>query len=132
MPPSRHRGSKASAPQSERRGFIGAYGLFWNVDDVSWSGRRSEHGQPFRLLGRLGKQRPGLQVCDFQSQRGIYVLHDDYAPTTLAGLVRNSNLGNRLRRHRGGSARREVASLLLVRLPPCATQGSIRMTGAAF
>lgn len=84
--------------QNQRRGFIYAFGLFWNADEVSWSGRRGEHEQPFRLLGRLGKQRPFLQVCDFQYQRGIYVLHDDYGPYYV-GLVRNGNLGTRLRSH---------------------------------
>ena len=95
--PSPRRGARALAPRKGRRGFIYAYGLFWNADEVSWS-PRGEHGQPFRLLGRHGKQRPSLQVCDFRDQRGIYVLHDDYGPYYV-GLVRKGNLGNRLRTH---------------------------------
>ena len=64
---------------------------------MSWS-QRGEHGQPFRLLGRLGKQGNRLQVCDFRYQQGIYVLHDDYGPYYV-GLVRRGYLGSRLRTH---------------------------------
>lgn len=52
----------------------------------------------FRLLGRLGHNRPSLQVCDFRAQRGIYVLYDDYGPYYV-GFSRDQTIGNRLRIH---------------------------------
>src|SRR4051794_19695110 len=61
----------------DRRGFIHSYGLFWSADEINWF-RSSDSRDRFRMLGRLGKQRPTLQVCDFRFQRGIYVLYDDY------------------------------------------------------
>jgi hypothetical protein len=71
--------------------------LFWNADEVNWS-RRDGNG-PFRLLGKVGNKWPGLQVCDFREQRGIYVLYDNYGPYYV-GLTRTSPIGNRLRTHR--------------------------------
>jgi hypothetical protein len=95
MPPTKQRPRNTDR---QRRGFIHAYGLFWDVGEVIWfpSGRGSR-GQ-FRLLGRVGGHRGNLQVCDFRAQRGIYVLYDDYGPYYV-GLTRTTPIGNRLRQH---------------------------------
>jgi hypothetical protein len=80
------------------RGFIRCYGLFWSADEVDWypgGGNRER----FRILGRIGQQRGKLQVCDFRTVRGIYVLYDDYGPYYV-GLARDQGIGGRLRRHR--------------------------------
>jgi len=82
--------------RDSRKGFIHCYGLFWSVDEV-WP--EGERGAPFRLLGKLGQRAPGLQVCDFRDQRGIYVLYDEYGPHYV-GLTREQPLGNRLADHR--------------------------------
>lgn len=75
-----------------RPGFIQCYGLFWDVDETEWSGRQ------FRLLGRCGKQRGSLRVCDFRNQVGLYVLYDHYGPYYV-GLTRKQPLGVRIRHH---------------------------------
>jgi hypothetical protein len=98
MPPARP-GSRSRDKQ--RRGFIHSYGLFWSADEINWF-RNSERRDRFRMLGRLGKRWPSLQVCDFRFQRGIYVLYDDYGPYYV-GLTRVGTLGNRLKQHRTDS-----------------------------
>lgn len=92
MPPSRRRGA------NQRRGFIRCYGLFWGADEIDWFPGAGRAGQ-FRLLGRLGTNRPNLKVCDFRPQTGIYVLYDDYGPYYV-GLTRETPIGDRLRQHR--------------------------------
>lgn len=86
------------------RGFIHSYGLFWSADEVPWFRRESESREQYRLFGRLGTRGPRLQVCDFRSQRGIYVLYDDYGPYYV-GLTRVGTLGNRLKQHRSDQHR---------------------------
>jgi hypothetical protein len=81
-----------------RRGFIRGYGLFWNADEIEWS-PGSGNARSYRLLGRVGKNRGAVAVCDFRAQRGIYVLYDDYGPYYV-GLARDQDIGNRLRSHR--------------------------------
>jgi hypothetical protein len=99
MSPSTRRGpSRRRTPQIGRSGFIHAFGLFWNADEIDWSPGAGRDGQ-FRMLGRVGSARPRLRVCDFRPQRGIYILYDDYGPYYV-GLVRDQPLGNRLRTHR--------------------------------
>ena len=94
MPPSRRR--RTPEAMRGRRGFIHAYGLFWSAKDgATWTARLGERS---RLLGRIGSISPNLQVCDFWSQRGIYVLYDHYGPYYV-GLTRETTLGGRLRRH---------------------------------
>jgi hypothetical protein len=73
-------------------GFIQCYGLFWDVDEVAWSGRE------FRLLGRRGSSGANLRVADFRNQIGIYVLYDNYGPYYV-GLTRRQPLGNRIKAH---------------------------------
>lgn len=87
----------AVEPQKRRRGFIRAYGLFWSADEVDWTPGSGNRGA-YRLLGRVGANRPTVMVCDFRTQRGIYVLYDDYGPYYV-GLARDQPIGNRLRSH---------------------------------
>jgi hypothetical protein len=76
---------------------ITSYGLFWRRDVISWepgSGNRDS----FRLLGRLGANRPSIKIADFRHQQGIYILFDDYGPSYV-GLTRKQGLGKRLKDH---------------------------------
>ncbi|MDO5605364.1 MAG: hypothetical protein Q4G25_09425 [Paracoccus sp. (in: a-proteobacteria)] len=76
---------------------VTSYGLFWRADEIEWfpgQGSRNE----FRLLGRIGKNRPGLRVADFRYQQGIYILFDLYGPAYV-GLAKGERLGARLRDH---------------------------------
>lgn len=82
---------------TQRRGFIHAYGLFWSADEIDWAPGAGNRGA-YRILGRIGQNRPTVQVCDFRRQRGIYVLYDDYGPYYV-GLARDQAIGNRLRTH---------------------------------
>ena len=85
------------ADRTRRRGFIRCYGLFWSADEVQWTpGRGQRHA--YRLLGRIGQYRGKLEVCDFRTQRGIYVLYDHYGPYYV-GLARDQAIGGRLRSH---------------------------------
>jgi hypothetical protein len=74
-----------------------SFGLFWRADEIDWfpgQGKKKE----FRLLGRIGKNRPGLKVADFRRQQGIYILFDEYGPAYV-GLAKGDRLGARLREH---------------------------------
>jgi len=76
---------------------VTSYGLFWRTDQITWfpgQGNRDE----FRLLGRMGKNRPNIRVADFRSQQGIYILFDAYGPAYV-GLAKGDRLGARLREH---------------------------------
>jgi hypothetical protein len=75
---------------------IGAYGLFWQLDEVNWfPGHRHE----WQMLGKIGKNVGKLRVCDFRAARGFYVLFDDYGASYI-GLARGQQgLGQRLRSH---------------------------------
>lgn len=78
---------------------VTSYGLFWRADEIEWfpgQGNRKE----FRLLGRVGKNRPGIRVADFRRQQGIYILFDEYGPAYV-GLAKGERLGARLRDHHG-------------------------------
>lgn len=79
------------------KGFVRCYGMFWDREEVEWAPGAGNAGQ-FRLLGRVGKIRPKLQLCDFRTQRGIYVLYDDHG-ARYVGLARSQDIGNRLRDH---------------------------------
>lgn len=78
-------------------GFIRCYGMFWDRSEVEWSPGSGNRHQ-FRLLGRVGKVSPKLQICDFRTQRGIYVLYDDHG-ARYVGLARGQDIGKRLREH---------------------------------
>jgi hypothetical protein len=78
-------------------GIFHAYGLFWRLDEINWTpgkGKRRE----FRLLGRRGKNVPGLLVADFRKQQGIYILYGNLGPHYV-GLTRKQTLGKRLKDH---------------------------------
>jgi hypothetical protein len=79
------------------KGFIRCYGMFWDREEVEWAPGAGNAGQ-YRLLGRIGKVKPRLQLCDFRSQRGIYVMYDDHG-ARYVGLARGQDIGNRLRTH---------------------------------
>lgn len=76
---------------------IKAYGLFWQVDEVDWSPGKGNK-DAFRLLGRIGSNYPGVRVCDFRTQRGIYILYGNYGPYYV-GLTRKQAIGKRLKDH---------------------------------
>jgi len=54
---------------TRRRGFIRCFGLFWSADEVNWEPGTGNLGA-FRLLGRVGQNRPTVAVCDFQAAEG--------------------------------------------------------------
>lgn len=70
--------------------------MFWQRDEVNWSPGAGNAGA-YRLLGRRNQNLPALQLCDFRTQAGIYVLYDDYGPYYV-GLAKTA-IGNRLRDH---------------------------------
>lgn len=79
---------------------ITSYGLFWRSEEIKWfpgQGRANE----FRLLGRVGMNRPKIRVVDFRRQQGIYILFDEYGPAYvgLAAGAKGDRLGERLREH---------------------------------
>lgn len=77
---------------------IRAYGLFWRADEIEWfpgGGNRDR----YMLLGRRGKNQPGLQLADFRRQSGLYILYSNYGPYYV-GLAREQSMGGRLKRHR--------------------------------
>jgi hypothetical protein len=76
---------------------IHAYGLFWKADEIVWHPGAGNAGE-FRLLGRRGRNRNTLQMADFRSQTGIYILYGNYGPH-YAGLTRQRNFGKRLKDH---------------------------------
>lgn len=79
-------------------GFIRAYGLFWDRDQVDWTGEDS--GGRLELLGRRHENRPALQVVNLWDQRGIYILYNDYGPYYVGKTLGDSLcLGARLRHH---------------------------------
>lgn len=86
-----------AANRSRKKGFIRAYGEFWDRSEVSWAPGRGVPNE-FRLLGRVGTRHPKLEVCDFRQQRGIYILHDDYG-AYYVGLAIDRDIGLRLRDH---------------------------------
>jgi hypothetical protein len=75
---------------------ITSYGLFWRADEINWRPGRGTSG--FRLLGRRGVNRPGIEVTDFRQQRGLYVLYGNYGPYYV-GLTQKQDLGRRLKQH---------------------------------
>lgn len=76
---------------------VTSYGLFWRAAEIEWSPGKGNKNE-FRLLGRIGKNRPGLRIADFRRQQGIYILFDEYGPAYV-GLAKGDRLGARLREH---------------------------------
>lgn len=76
---------------------IHAYGVFWRADEVVWwPGSGVRHG--FELLGRRGKTAGTLQLADFRTQHGLYVMYNDWG-SYYVGLALQSTIGRRLRAH---------------------------------
>ena len=76
---------------------IRSFGLFWRASEIDWNPGKGNKGE-FRLLGRQGINKPGLQLADFRQQQGIYVLYGNYGPYYV-GLTRKQGLGKRLKDH---------------------------------
>lgn len=74
---------------------IRAYGLFWSADEVEWYPGGGNKGR-YMLLGRQGERRPKLQLADFRTQSGLYILYGDYGPYYVGKADR---LGRRLKQH---------------------------------
>ncbi|MFM5895218.1 MAG: GIY-YIG nuclease family protein [Novosphingobium sp.] len=74
-----------------------SFGLFWRRDEIDWQPGRGNR-DVFRLIGRVGKNRGSIRLCDFRKQQGIYVLYDEYGPC-YTGLTRTQGLGKRLKDH---------------------------------
>lgn len=76
---------------------VKSYGLFWRADAIDWFPGHGNRNS-FRLLGRIGKNRPSIKVADFRRQQGIYILYDQYGPAYV-GLAKGDRLGARLKDH---------------------------------
>lgn|GEM_PF-1159383 len=76
---------------------VGAFGEFWERDEVEWTPGR---GRSWQMLGCLDRQNAGaIGVADFRAARGIYILFDDHG-TTYVGMARGKQgLGDRLSKH---------------------------------
>jgi len=77
--------------------FIKNFGQFWRADEVEWFPGSGTKGA-FRLLGRQGKNFPGLRLADFRHQQGIYILYSNHGPY-YTGLTTKQGLGKRLQDH---------------------------------
>lgn len=75
---------------------IGAYGMFWDRDEVDWT---PGSGQSWQLLGRVGSRRGKLRICDFRTARGFYMLFNDYEATYVGLAKGKQGLGARLIKH---------------------------------
>ena len=77
--------------------FIKNFGQFWRADEVNWFPGQGNRNS-FRLLGRRGKNNPGLRLTDFRYQQGIYILYANHGPY-YTGLTTEQGLGKRLQDH---------------------------------
>lgn len=95
-------GSSFKKQATSSAGFIRAYGLFWDRDQVDWTG--ADSAGRLELLGRRNKNRPALQVVNSWEQRGIYVLYNNFGPYYVGKTLGDSLcLGARLRHHALGT-----------------------------
>lgn len=69
-------------------GIINSYGIYWNRDLIHWKS----------YPNLLGVQTQGALEVNFQSQIGIYLLHDA-RETIYVGQAIKQSLGERLRQH---------------------------------
>ena len=76
---------------------VTSYGLFWRESEIEWNPGQGSRNS-FRLLGRIGSNRPKIRVADFRYQNGIYILFDEYGPAYV-GLTRAQGIGKRLKDH---------------------------------
>lgn len=75
------------APQDSETGALRAFGMFWQRDQVVWSGKP-------KLFGR---QQIGASVVNFSEQVGVYLLHDRDRAIYVGRA--SDNLFSRLRAH---------------------------------
>jgi hypothetical protein len=75
---------------------IGAYGMFWQTDEVNWT---PGAGRSWQLLGRRGSNVNALRVCDFRAARGFYILFDDYGATYVGLALGTEGIASRLVKH---------------------------------
>ena len=67
---------------------IMAFGMFWERDLVTWTGKPAI----------LGCQQPGAEAVDMAEQTGIYLLHD-FREILYVGRALKATLGSRLHAH---------------------------------
>lgn len=75
---------------------IGAYGMFWQTNEVNWT---PGLGKSWQLLGRRGSNANALRVCDFRAARGFYILFDDYGATYVGLALGSQGIAARLVKH---------------------------------
>jgi hypothetical protein len=80
---------QATSPdeQKDETGFVNAFGMYWQRDNVLWAAKP-------RLLGQ---QQLGSPV-DFCQQKGVYLLHDG-SKVVYVGRTTDQPLGLRLKQH---------------------------------
>ncbi len=76
------------AESTNKNGIINSYGIYWNRELVHWKTNPN----------LLGIQTQGALEVNFQSQIGIYLLHDA-RETIYVGQAIKQTLGERLRQH---------------------------------
>jgi hypothetical protein len=72
---------------------IGAYGQFWERNQVDWGTYK------WRLLGRQGVNTGTLKIADFRSARGVYVLYNELGVYYVGLASEKQGLGGRLKDH---------------------------------
>ena len=72
---------------------IGAYGRFWERDQVDWGSRS------WQLLGRQGLNQGTLQIADFRRARGVYVLYNEVGVYYVGLASGDQGIGGRLKNH---------------------------------
>ncbi len=80
----------ADAPgvPSHAAGFIQAFGMYWQRNQVDWKNQPSLHGN----------QQRGAQNVDFGGQKGVYLLHDG-RHVVYVGRTTDQTMGQRLFQH---------------------------------
>ena len=81
-------GGDDSVPETEPIGPIMAFGMYWERDLVSWTGKPSV----------IGSEQPGAESVNMTEQTGIYLLHD-FRDIVYIGRATESTLGSRLSAH---------------------------------
>lgn len=72
---------------------IGAYGEFWDRDQVDWGAHK------WWLLGRQGVNTGTIKIVDFRHARGVYVLYNEVGVYYVGLASGKQGIGGRLRNH---------------------------------
>lgn len=72
---------------------VGAYGQFWERNQVNWGTYK------WRLLGRQGLNTGTLKIVDFRYARGVYVLYNELGVYYVGLASEKRGLGGRLKDH---------------------------------